>query len=189
MEKLEGRIRNHDREIEKMCNHHFQGFVDSITELLKVRGEAQKLKVQKQRKSRSTKGVIWTDLNLLCVYMSGEIPNIYSYCIWFFALLCLFQGQVTETNQKLQNDGKEVIGLVFDSEHVTVKIMFILILSIIKMNGYILCSSWHQWMSWGSAVCSKETSPPPLTNSHTAYQVQTLSLWAFFFLSDITKLY
>uniref|UniRef100_A0A4W4HMD6 Exocyst complex component n=1 Tax=Electrophorus electricus TaxID=8005 RepID=A0A4W4HMD6_ELEEL len=46
MEKLEGRIRNHDREIEKMCNHHFQGFVDSITELLKVRGEAQKLKGQ-----------------------------------------------------------------------------------------------------------------------------------------------
>ncbi|XP_051578323.1 exocyst complex component 6B isoform X2 [Myxocyprinus asiaticus] len=62
MEKLEGRIRNHDREIEKMCNHHFQGFVDSITELLKVRGEAQKLK-----------------------------------------------GQVTETNQRLQNDGKELV--------------------------------------------------------------------------------
>ncbi|KAK3567718.1 hypothetical protein QTP86_022680, partial [Hemibagrus guttatus] len=62
MEKLEGRIRNHDREIEKMCNHHFQGFVDSITELLKVRGEAQKLK-----------------------------------------------GQVTETNQKLQNNGKELL--------------------------------------------------------------------------------
>uniref|UniRef100_A0A671RV43 Exocyst complex component n=1 Tax=Sinocyclocheilus anshuiensis TaxID=1608454 RepID=A0A671RV43_9TELE len=61
MDKLEGRIRNHDREIEKMCNHHFQGFVDSITELLKVRGEAQKLKCQ-----------------------------------------------VTETNQKLQTDGKEV---------------------------------------------------------------------------------
>uniref|UniRef100_A0A671V9C0 Exocyst complex component n=1 Tax=Sparus aurata TaxID=8175 RepID=A0A671V9C0_SPAAU len=46
MEKLDARIRNHDREIEKMCNHHFQGFVDSITELLKVRGEAQKLKSQ-----------------------------------------------------------------------------------------------------------------------------------------------
>ncbi|KTG42993.1 hypothetical protein cypCar_00001450 [Cyprinus carpio] len=45
-----------------MCNHHFQGFVDSITELLKVRGEAQKLKCQ-----------------------------------------------VTETNQKLQNDGKELL--------------------------------------------------------------------------------
>lgn len=47
MDKLDARIRNHDREIEKMCNHHFQGFVDSITELLKVRGEAQKLKVKK----------------------------------------------------------------------------------------------------------------------------------------------
>ncbi|NWY37308.1 EXC6B protein, partial [Sylvia atricapilla] len=61
MEKLEARIRNHDREIEKMCNFHYQGFVDSITELLKVRGEAQKLK-----------------------------------------------NQVTDTNRKLQNEGKEV---------------------------------------------------------------------------------
>lgn len=48
MDKLDVRIRNHDREIEKMCNHHFQGFVDSITELLKVRGEAQKLKVSRE---------------------------------------------------------------------------------------------------------------------------------------------
>ncbi|KAM6895119.1 exocyst complex component 6B isoform 1-T1 [Lycodopsis pacificus] len=62
MEKLDVRIRNHDREIEKMCNHHFQGFVDSITELLKVRGEAQKLK-----------------------------------------------SQVTETNRRLQGDGKELM--------------------------------------------------------------------------------
>ncbi|XP_060165958.1 exocyst complex component 6B isoform X7 [Globicephala melas] len=60
MEKLETRIRNHDREIEKMCNFHYQGFVDSITELLKVRGEAQKLK-----------------------------------------------NQVTDTNRKLQHEGKE----------------------------------------------------------------------------------
>uniref|UniRef100_A0A674JWP3 Exocyst complex component n=1 Tax=Terrapene triunguis TaxID=2587831 RepID=A0A674JWP3_9SAUR len=64
MEKLEARIRNHDREIEKMCNFHYQGFVDSITELLKVRGEAQKLK-----------------------------------------------HQVTDTNRKLQSEGKEVIAM------------------------------------------------------------------------------
>uniref|UniRef100_A0A8D0G8F3 Exocyst complex component n=1 Tax=Sphenodon punctatus TaxID=8508 RepID=A0A8D0G8F3_SPHPU len=62
MEKLEARIRNHDREIEKMCNFHYQGFVDSITELLKVRGEAQKLK-----------------------------------------------NQVTDTNRKLQSEGKELL--------------------------------------------------------------------------------
>ncbi|XP_028618264.1 exocyst complex component 6B isoform X2 [Grammomys surdaster] len=62
MEKLETRIRNHDREIEKMCNFHYQGFVDSITELLKVRGEAQKLK-----------------------------------------------NQVTDTNRRLQHEGKELV--------------------------------------------------------------------------------
>ncbi|XP_028916297.1 exocyst complex component 6 isoform X1 [Ornithorhynchus anatinus] len=46
MEKLDACIRNHDREIEKMCNFHHQGFVDAITELLKVRTDAEKLKVQ-----------------------------------------------------------------------------------------------------------------------------------------------
>lgn len=46
MDKLDARIRNHDREIEKMCNFHYQGFVDAITEFLKVRAEAQKLKVR-----------------------------------------------------------------------------------------------------------------------------------------------
>ncbi|KAK2098679.1 Exocyst complex component 6 [Saguinus oedipus] len=46
MEKLEACIRNHDKEIEKMCNFHHQGFVDAITELLKVRTDAEKLKVQ-----------------------------------------------------------------------------------------------------------------------------------------------
>ncbi|KAJ8008530.1 hypothetical protein DPEC_G00105830 [Dallia pectoralis] len=67
MEKLDGRIRNHDRDIEKMCNHHFQGFVDSITELLKVRAEAQKLK-----------------------------------------------SQVTDTNQRLQGDGKGLVTCMDD---------------------------------------------------------------------------
>uniref|UniRef100_A0A8C1K6H1 Exocyst complex component n=1 Tax=Cyprinus carpio TaxID=7962 RepID=A0A8C1K6H1_CYPCA len=47
MEKLDARIRNHDREIEKMCNFHHQGFVDAITELLKVRADAEKLMVQR----------------------------------------------------------------------------------------------------------------------------------------------
>lgn len=46
MEKLDVRIRNHDREIEKMCNFHHQGFVDAITELLKVRADAEKLMVR-----------------------------------------------------------------------------------------------------------------------------------------------
>nr|XP_043869751.1 exocyst complex component 6 isoform X4 [Solea senegalensis] len=61
MEKLDARIRNHDREIEKMCNFHHQGFVDAITELLKVRTDAEKL-----------------------------------------------MGQVTDTNRRLQDAGREV---------------------------------------------------------------------------------
>ena len=45
MDKLEERIRAHDKEIERMCNYHYQGFIESVNELLKVRGEARKLKV------------------------------------------------------------------------------------------------------------------------------------------------
>lgn len=45
LEKLDARISDHDREIEKMCNFHYQGFIDCIRELLQVRSKAQKLKV------------------------------------------------------------------------------------------------------------------------------------------------
>lgn len=44
MDKLEERIRVHDKEIERMCNYHYQGFIESVNELLKVRGEARKLR-------------------------------------------------------------------------------------------------------------------------------------------------
>lgn len=54
MEKLDARIRNHDREIEKMCNFHHQGFVDAITELLKVRADAEKLMVRVITGNRTT---------------------------------------------------------------------------------------------------------------------------------------
>ncbi|XP_059475488.1 exocyst complex component 6B isoform X3 [Neocloeon triangulifer] len=43
MEKLDARIKTHDKDIEKMCNFHYQGFIDSIRELLQVRTQAQKL--------------------------------------------------------------------------------------------------------------------------------------------------
>lgn len=45
MEQLDARIKNHDRDIERMCNSHYQGFIDSIRELLQVRTQAQKLNV------------------------------------------------------------------------------------------------------------------------------------------------
>uniref|UniRef100_A0A1B6KDJ2 Exocyst complex component n=1 Tax=Graphocephala atropunctata TaxID=36148 RepID=A0A1B6KDJ2_9HEMI len=43
MEQLDTRIKNHDRDIERMCNFHYQGFIDSIRELLQVRSQAQNL--------------------------------------------------------------------------------------------------------------------------------------------------
>lgn len=43
MDKLNGRIKNHDKDIERMCNCHYQGFVECIHELLQVRPQAQSL--------------------------------------------------------------------------------------------------------------------------------------------------
>lgn len=45
LDHLEQRIKGHDRDIEKLCNVHYQGFIDSILELHNVRAEAQDLKV------------------------------------------------------------------------------------------------------------------------------------------------
>jgi hypothetical protein len=43
MDKLDARIKNHDKDIERMCNCHYQGFVDCIHELLQVRPQAKLL--------------------------------------------------------------------------------------------------------------------------------------------------
>ncbi|XP_011057925.1 PREDICTED: exocyst complex component 6 isoform X2 [Acromyrmex echinatior] len=46
MEKLDDRIKAHDKDIERMCNHHYQGFNDSVRELLQVRSQAQQLNAE-----------------------------------------------------------------------------------------------------------------------------------------------
>ena len=35
----------HERDIERMCNKNYQGFIESVSELLKVKTDAMKLKV------------------------------------------------------------------------------------------------------------------------------------------------
>ena len=45
LDRLENRIKQHDRDIEKMCNFHYQGFIESIQELVNVRSDAERLKV------------------------------------------------------------------------------------------------------------------------------------------------
>lgn len=54
MDKLGARIKDHDHEIERMCNYHYQGFIDSIRELQQVSGDATKLKVLACRYSTHT---------------------------------------------------------------------------------------------------------------------------------------
>lgn len=42
-EQLENRIRSHDKDIERICNLYYQGFIESIRELLHVRTQAKNL--------------------------------------------------------------------------------------------------------------------------------------------------
>ncbi|KAG5882503.1 hypothetical protein JTB14_008476 [Gonioctena quinquepunctata] len=44
--KLEDRIRHHDKDIERLCNVYYQGFIESVKELLEVRSQANKLNSQ-----------------------------------------------------------------------------------------------------------------------------------------------
>eukprot|EP01137_Pigoraptor_chileana_P019950 Opistho-2@81683 len=44
METLDTFIQRMDAEIEKMCNHNYQGFIESVDELLKVRADAVRLR-------------------------------------------------------------------------------------------------------------------------------------------------
>lgn len=46
MDKLDGRIKNHDKDIERRCNAHYQEFVDCIHDLLQVRPQAERLKAE-----------------------------------------------------------------------------------------------------------------------------------------------
>lgn len=44
-EKLSERIKQHDKDIERLCNIYYQGFIESVRELLEVRTQAKKLNV------------------------------------------------------------------------------------------------------------------------------------------------
>ncbi|GFO13501.1 exocyst complex component, partial [Plakobranchus ocellatus] len=65
MEKLDARIKNHDHEIERMCNYHYQGFIDSIRELQQVSGDATKLKNNGMVVSRKQ------ELPIINIYIKG----------------------------------------------------------------------------------------------------------------------
>eukprot|EP00111_Clytia_hemisphaerica_P023573 TCONS_00069438-protein len=45
LQKLNEHSVNHEKEIERMCNFHYQGFVESVNELIRVRSDANRLKI------------------------------------------------------------------------------------------------------------------------------------------------
>lgn len=45
LQSLTNRIKNHDKDIERMCNKNYQGFIESVSELHKVKSDTIKLKV------------------------------------------------------------------------------------------------------------------------------------------------
>lgn len=45
LQSLSNRIKNHDKDIERMCNKNYQGFIESVSELHNVKSDAVKLKV------------------------------------------------------------------------------------------------------------------------------------------------
>ena len=54
-DKLETRIRSHDRDIEKLCSAHHQGFIESIKDLLELKGLANRIHVS------------WHCITLICL--------------------------------------------------------------------------------------------------------------------------
>ena len=76
MERLDMRIKSHDKDIERMCNAHYQGFVDCIHELLKVRPQSEQLK----------KGVI--EINQEIQKSSENIQRKAEELIKFRRILC-----------------------------------------------------------------------------------------------------
>lgn len=46
LESLSTRIKNHEKDIERMCNKNYQWFIESVSELHKVKSEANKIKVR-----------------------------------------------------------------------------------------------------------------------------------------------
>ena len=74
--RLKDRIDEHDADIEKMCNHHYQGFIYSVKELLHVKSDATQLKSD----------VVKIDTDLRGKLISREKKNkLYIYFFFRFA--------------------------------------------------------------------------------------------------------
>ena len=98
-ESLEARIKGHERDIEKMCNKNYQGFIESVSELLKVKSDAMKLKVSRCQHCTGRIGSA-------CVVLPGECPLTTEHAMT--VLLISLQRKVQEANHTIQDTGQQV---------------------------------------------------------------------------------
>lgn len=104
MENLEARIKNHDKDIERMCNYHYQGFIESIIELFELKTQVHKLneeliEIDKELQNSATsvieKGTELVRARKIQKYIAAAIQNL---------TLCL---PVLTTYTKLEKQMKE----------------------------------------------------------------------------------
>ncbi|KAK6616988.1 hypothetical protein RUM44_005345 [Polyplax serrata] len=104
MENLEVRIKNHDKDIERMCNYHYQGFIESIIELFELKTQVHKLneelveidiELQKSATSVIERGKELVKARKVQKYIAAAIQNL---------TLCL---PVLTTYAKLEKQMKE----------------------------------------------------------------------------------
>lgn len=104
MESLSARIKTHDKDIEKMCNYHYQGFIESIRELLQLKTQVHKLNeelVQIDRELQETsKRVIDKETELVKArkvqkYIAAAIQNL-SLCLPVLTAYAKLQKQMKE---------------------------------------------------------------------------------------------
>ncbi|WAR22182.1 EXC6B-like protein [Mya arenaria] len=71
MDLLVGKIKSHDKEIERMCNYHYQGFIDSVRELLQGEIDATNTALQVSCEPLLHRG----DHLIRCRHMYGKLQD------------------------------------------------------------------------------------------------------------------
>lgn len=104
MNQLEQRIKHHDKEIERMCNNYYQGFIDSIRDLQQVRNQAKNLNkkildideaVQKSSKKFEAKCEELLESRRVESNIIGAL-NTLSACVPVFITYSKLQKQIVE---------------------------------------------------------------------------------------------
>lgn len=104
MENLSARIKNHDKDIEKMCNYHYQGFIESICELLQLKTQVHEVneelvQIDRELQESSSKvierGTELVKARRVQKYIAAAIQNL-SLCLPVLTAYAKLQKQMKE---------------------------------------------------------------------------------------------